>query len=54
MVKCADDEQEAFQERLGEVVRDRLMADSKATAFFLECEALAHKVGLPRLKPKCT
>lgn len=34
----------AFEERLGEVVRERLMADSKSTTFFLECEALAHKV----------
>lgn len=34
----------AYESRLGEVVRDRLMADSKATAFYLECEALQHKV----------
>jgi hypothetical protein len=40
--------QAAFEERLGEVVRERLMADSKSTAFFLECEALAHKVGSSR------
>jgi hypothetical protein len=40
--------QAAFEERLGEVVRERLIADSKSTAFFLECEALAHKVGSSR------
>merc|ERR1711915_664827 len=35
---------ETFEKRIGDLMKDRIEADSKCTAYYLECEALEHKV----------
>ena len=34
-----------FEEKVCQLVSDRLHADSKAVAFYFECEALQHRLG---------
>ena len=35
---------DAFENRISELISDKITADSKATAFFLECEAVNYKL----------
>ncbi len=35
---------DAFENRISELISDKITADSKATAFYLECEAVNYKL----------
>lgn len=41
---CSQQIKEAFETRLAQLIRQKIAADSKATVFYLECQALNYKV----------